>query len=185
VKGIDPTEDKLLCALEDLQYDFRNFELTHFLKHIARLRKRDIICKGMEFQDNLFGLWIPAETADYIAYNNDCYTLHRMHIILHEVAHMLLNHKPHQLAEALDDSIADWIAQSSTQDSTNSPIKAYLPRTVSGQYIRSDQQEAEAEDFVTLIQNRVILANRFRYLVNASSSIENLRIFIDGLGFRE
>jgi len=41
-----------------------------------------------------YGLWIATPAADYVIYAEDTSPLHRQHIILHELSHLLCDHHP-------------------------------------------------------------------------------------------
>lgn len=163
-------------ALEGLAYDFSAFELTHFLRHVETYRQRPIVCQGMPLPVGIFGLWIPAETADYLFYTLNTYLVHRTHIILHEVGHMLLKHNTQIMSATELTRLALLLSDGSQPQGLARRIR---------QYVRSSQEEAEAEDFVHLLQRYVIQANRFRYLVDTSTSIVGLQAFTYSLGFQE
>lgn len=176
---------KVTQALEALNYDFGAFELNHFLEHIGRLRGREIVCHGFPFKEKLFGVWIPRDTRDYIAYNSSTYEIHHTHIILHEVGHMILNHQPVNLETVFGSETVQLLEIFSTGTHLDSSSCIVLPRTVEEAYICSNPQEAEAEEFAALVQNHVFRANRFQYLVQTSTTINELRAFTDALGFQE
>jgi hypothetical protein len=56
-------------------------------------------------------------------------------------------------------------------------------RTASKLSVRDDAEEREAEEFVFLIQQQVVYANRMSELTRDSSSIRAIRPFTDGLAF--
>lgn len=177
------TNPKIIQAVNRLNYDFREFEILHFLNHVARFRQRDIECRGMEFEETLFGLWLPGEKTDYIAYNVRSYRVHRIHSILHEVGHMLLNHLPVNLEQIVSQNVTTWFEDIARQE-PHAPPQVLL-RTVSQAYMRSNPQEVEAEDFGIYVQEQIIQANRFKYLFHAPANIEVMRALANGLGFGE
>lgn len=58
-------------VVDSLNYDFHQFELNHFIEHISNWRAREIRYQGFPFTANLFGIWIPRDVRDYIAYNSN------------------------------------------------------------------------------------------------------------------
>ena len=86
----------------------------------------------------LHGLLVPEVSTDYLFYRADATPLHRRHIILHELAHLVCEHRGILLdpATAFRDLIAhpDGIA------------------TLLAQYSREDEEEAEM--FATLVLAR-------------------------------
>jgi predicted SprT family Zn-dependent metalloprotease len=158
--------------VEDLQYDFRQFEIENFVHHLEAQRTRSILCVPYNFRSDITGIWIPAETADYIFYT--CYThpIHQIHIMLHEIAHMLLKHEHMRISEVLPTD-ADIFHLTRDVGFMNSPR------------IQNDQQEQEAEAFVYLIQQQLVAVRRFDQLTRAVTSIKGLDRFTDTLGWME
>jgi hypothetical protein len=79
------TEDDIEHLVESLGYDFDQFELDHFLRHIEARRRRELLVIGYPVDPTVHGLWIPVEHADYIFFNNQTPYIHQIHIILHEI----------------------------------------------------------------------------------------------------
>jgi len=71
------------------------FDIQVFCDRIAAQRGRALYLhsvQGISGADAPCGVWIASETSDHIFYEAATSPLHRDHIILHEVSHMLLNH---------------------------------------------------------------------------------------------
>lgn len=83
------------------------------------------------------GIWLATQSADYVLYDAQTSPLHQEHIILHEIGHLVCDHRSdrgdHQLYRQIDLADAESIRQA-------------LPRS---RY--SDLQEQEAEMIATLI----------------------------------
>jgi hypothetical protein len=161
-------------VMDGLGYNFEGFELSDFVNHLCIIRRRDIHIFPFPFEPELFGLWIPAERADYIFYNQAVHHIHKVHIILHEIAHMLLDHSCRDIRTILP---VELLVE----------LKVGRPtghmRTASKLSVRDDAEEREAEEFVFLIQQQVVYANRMSELTRDSSSIRAIRPFTDGLAF--
>jgi hypothetical protein len=84
--------DTLETALGRLDYDFSRFELVDFIHHVARLNRREIIINALPLSAGLTAAWVKAATADYIFYDGRIHRIYQTHLILHEIAHIVLNH---------------------------------------------------------------------------------------------
>ena len=81
-------------VLAELQYDFRNFTIEHFLQWIGDLKGRRILSIPLEMPIGLFGAWLSddEEPNEYIFYRQNVPPIYQIHIQLHELAHFLLGH---------------------------------------------------------------------------------------------
>jgi hypothetical protein len=79
------------------------------------------------------GLWLATDTADHIFYEHRTTPLHQEHIVLHEIGHLLFNHRTVGL-----DSEAGWDAL--LPDLDVSTVQRLLRRT---NYATDQEQEAE------------------------------------------
>lgn len=176
------TYQRIVEVINRLDYDFKRFELNHFLAHIALRRGRGLYCRGFPFEAGIFGMWIPGETQDYIAYNSNTYHIHYSHIILHEVGHLVLGHQPVNFQAIFGEMASEFMQVLAEGGESSGRV---LPRQISDDLLHVHPQEQEAETFSTLIQTRVIHANRFHYLINTSTSIAGLQAYMDAMGFSE
>lgn len=69
------------------------FELTAFLARIASLRGRRIYIQPFTARHGLCGAWIRTQHADYLYHDQHTTSVHQIHILVHEIAHMLLGHE--------------------------------------------------------------------------------------------
>jgi hypothetical protein len=89
----DETRARCQVILDSLDIP-QPFELPTFVAYIASLRGRQISVRPFRAgPDGMCGAWIRARSADYIYHDDQTTALHRAHIVLHELAHMLLGHK--------------------------------------------------------------------------------------------
>jgi len=117
------------------------FDLDEFLQVVAADRGRPIKVRplaGEQLPTVPCGLWIAGETVDWVFVENSTSPLHREHIVLHEVAHMICGHTtginhPSVLLPHLD------------------PARV---RMVLGRTSYSDDQEREAEALASLLLSR-------------------------------
>ncbi len=91
---------------------------------------------------NPTGLCISAAEAEYVFYESDATGIHREHIILHELGHLVFGHTG---ALSLTDLTARLLAPS---------VDPRMVRTMLGRHDYSDESEREAEMFATLILAR-------------------------------
>ena len=158
--------------VDGLDYDFGCFDLGHFIDHIARRQRREIIVAAVDFAPELSAAWVRGETADYIFYNASAHSVHQMHSILHELGHIILGHSCQPIERLLPPELVSELAASNA----GGRLRA------SGQPCE-DAQEQEAEAFVYAIQQRLVPARRIQTLMGRSSSIESLRRWVDGMAF--
>ncbi len=69
------------------------FELATFIAYLVSVRGRRINVRPFRAKQGLCGVWIRARQVDYIYYDEHTTDLHRTHIVVHEIAHMLLGHQ--------------------------------------------------------------------------------------------
>lgn len=153
-------------VLERLDYDFDHFELDHFIHYVEHIRERKIYPTSCDLPGELTGLWIPGESLpiDFVIYKADTHPMHQAHIILHELAHMLMEHPPRSLSQLVSPELLQQLNLGS-----QGHVRSLL---------NPDQYEREAEAFVRLIQQRVVRAKRLQELTGSDSSIEALRPFV-------
>ena len=170
-------EARVESVIDALNYDFSKFSLEHFLSWLAKDRGRSIQVIDVAFSSSLFGFWCPAETQDYIFVQSSLHPTHRIHIVLHETAHMLLGHKGVVLIDVL---APEQLRELNEIDSVSSNrIHLRVPDSSP----RTEAEEREAEYFVALIQQRLLRFSRLQELYGDESSIDELKPYIRGLDF--
>ncbi|UNO43026.1 ParH-like protein [Streptomyces sp. MST-110588] len=119
----------------------RPFELGAFLGHLAERRGRPIRLEPQVTPPaGPCGLWIATARADYIFYDEATTALHRDHIVLHEVGHMLSGHY---------NLLSGDTAQALVPGLDTGEVESVLGRS---HY--SDVEEQEAELIASLILQR-------------------------------
>lgn len=166
---------RLNTVIEQLEYDFNTFELNDFVRHVERLRRREILTLPLPLDLGLSAIWIRARSADYIFYNDRLHPIHKTHNILHEIAHILLGHTCQSIDAVLP---PDLMAQLQTE-----PVQGRLRKA--DPHLRADVEEQVAEAFVFHIQKRLVNANRMAELMSRSSSIEALERWVETMAFEE
>lgn len=77
-------------------YRYSNLPIDELTAQIAAQRGREIVIAESDFsglQQTLCGLWLGLPSRDLIFISDDLSGLHRDHVILHELAHLLLDHQ--------------------------------------------------------------------------------------------
>lgn len=115
------------------------FDVHVFAEQVAARRGRPIVLHPMLLLGSPFGACVPRPAADYVVYEQDTTPLHRQHIIVHELCHLICGH----LAVGAGDSIAFRSAASPDEPQA-------LPRAT-----YDDDDEQEVEMLTTLILVRV------------------------------
>lgn len=70
------------------------FEVNSFVEALSARRGRPIRLIPTTPPAGICGLWFDLDDADYVLYEHSTSQLHREHIILHELGHMLCSHSP-------------------------------------------------------------------------------------------
>ena len=162
--------------INKLDYDFAAFTLDHFVHHLEQLRRRAIIVGDVPFQAELFGLWFPEVTTDYIFVNSRVHPVHRTHIVLHELSHILLEHQTMPLDELLDAKILRELGIRGAQGHLRSRRTLKAPNNL---------EEKEAEVFVSLLHHEIVRAERFAELLGETTSLAYRRRFSRALDYGE
>lgn len=120
------------------------FDLQKFCAAVAEHRGRPLLVEEVEgvsgADDELCGLWVELDTADCIFFEASTSPLHRDHIVLHEISHMLLGH-----SSSSDTSTGADLGELFTT------IDPRTVRSVLGRANFSSPQEREAEQLATRI----------------------------------
>jgi hypothetical protein len=163
-------------VIRQLQYDFRQFTVPDFVAYLIQTRQRDLILTPTQFKPGLHGIWIRAETADYVFYDGATHPIHQVHHILHELGHIILKHEPHSLKDVLPE---DLLAGMREQGDAN-PVghcRQWEPD--------ASWQEREAEAFVYWLQREILVAGRLVALTHPETSIDELKRFTWSLAYND
>jgi hypothetical protein len=119
------------------------FDIHEFCEQIASKRGRPIRLFPIASGLTPCGLWAATESTDYVFYETSTSPLHRDHIVLHELSHMLCDHRP---APAHDDELVDRLFPD---------LNASLVQRVLARSAYSAAEEREAELLASLIREHV------------------------------
>ncbi len=121
------------------------FDVTTLFAEVAAMRGRPIELVALETRPGApCGVLAATDRADYVFYTRDTSPLHQLHILLHELGHLLCGHvegevRPETLAEVLMPSLS-----------------ADLVRRVLGRTTYAREQEKEAELVASLLMRRAV-----------------------------
>lgn len=82
------------------------FHLDHFIAAVAASRPRPLSFMPVSLLGQPYGLWLTDGHVECIWYERDTTPAHQRHIILHELCHLLCDHKPLDAA-AFDGPLPD------------------------------------------------------------------------------
>ncbi|ONI81188.1 hypothetical protein ALI144C_21865 [Actinosynnema sp. ALI-1.44] len=116
------------------------FDLDAFCAHVAEKRGRRLELKPMPGLSAAApcGMWLSVADADYILYEPTTSKLHSEHIVLHELAHMLCDHRL-----SIDVSLRRRLFPTIDPD---------VVRRVLGRVNYATEQEQEAEMLASMIR---------------------------------
>ncbi|MFI9804260.1 regulator component [Streptomyces sp. NPDC052301] len=123
----------------------RSLPFEAVLERVEELRERPLVLRELPEQiaeTGVCGLWLGTDDADYVFYEARTAPLHRQHIILHEIGHVLCDHHRGVTGRAEDLTVPPL------GDLQPSAIKRLMGRT---SYTTSEEQEAEM--IASLIQS--------------------------------
>lgn len=168
------TRTTVQAVVEVLDYDFDHFEIEDFQRHIAKRRTRPLSVRYVPLAPELFGFWYPTANTDYIAVNTNLHPAHRIHTLLHEIAHMLLGHRGMDLRELLGEDLIRQLGVLASEGHLRSATT--IDQT-------TNLQEREAEEFALIIRRKLVTAHRLQELYGEPTSIDTLRPYVRGLDF--
>ena len=109
------------------------FDVGALCRALETRRGRPIVLCPVATGAGPCGLWADTPTADLIFYERDTTPLHREHIIVHELCHLLWEHRPPPLSEA-------DVRQLLFPDLQPALVRSVLQRA---SYSRDEEREAE------------------------------------------
>ena len=120
------------------------FDVRAFTATVSSRRGRPIHLLPKSARLGPCGVWLAMPSADYVFFENATSPLHREHIILHELGHLLRNHAP---TEVIDDRALRLLLPTLDVD---------VVRRVMGRTNYTAIEEQEAEMIASLVLDRVV-----------------------------
>jgi hypothetical protein len=109
---------------------------------VSDLRRRPLTLLPKPSTAGPCGVWLATPSADYVFYERQTSALHREHIVLHELGHLLRRHEP---TEVMDDDLVSRLCPD---------LDAGVVRKVLGRTAYTAVEEQEAEMIASLISTR-------------------------------
>jgi hypothetical protein len=135
---------KCTAILRDLGVH-QSLSLDAIRERVEELRGRPLILKELPEQAAVAGacgLWLGTDHADYVFYEAHTAPLHREHIILHEIGHVLCDH--HRGITVQGDELTGQLL---------SGLKPHLVKRLMARTSYTTAEEQEAEMIASLIQS--------------------------------
>jgi hypothetical protein len=130
------------ASLQEVQIPLP-FDVEAFRKEISRRRGRPLLLLPKGTTAGLCGVWVALPEADYVFFEDNTSRVHREHIILHELGHLLSDHAATQPID--EQALAELLPG----------IETTVARRVLGRSRYSAIEEMEAEMFASLVLERV------------------------------
>jgi hypothetical protein len=169
-------EHDLNARIDALHYEFDRFEVGHYIQHLEKLLSRRIEVHAFPLPHTIYGLCVDWKSAFYILINRRLHPMQQTHTLLHETAHLLLNHTNRSLTGELPEALTTLFDGAAPRGHV---------RSVAGLMANDDEDELEAELFVMLFRRRLMQARRLHELYGAPTSIEPYSEQFYALGFNE
>jgi len=118
------------------------FDVHAFSKVVAARRGRALHLLPKTTAAGPCGVWLAMPEADYVFYEESTSALHRDHIILHELGHLLCDHSA---SEVMDDDVLGELLPS---------LDLTVVRRLMGRTTYTAVEEQEAELIATLVLQR-------------------------------
>ncbi|MBX9360273.1 regulator component [Streptomyces sp. WAC04114] len=135
---------KCAAILRDLGVN-RSLSFDAIRERVEELRGRPLVLKELPEQAAIAGacgLWLGTDDADYVFYEARTAPLHREHIILHEIGHVLCDH--HRGITDPGDELTDQLL---------SGLQPHLVKRLMARTSYTTAEEQEAEMIASLIQS--------------------------------
>lgn len=144
----------LLLQVEQ-EYDFHHFSLSSFAQWVATKRQREMKRIGWQLPASISGVWVATQHVDFVFYETRTPAVHQIHIQLHELAHILCNHKAIDLELEPEGISREAMLQylAGAFDTNVRPIQAIEQLLLRS--ARDNEEEQEAELLSALIQQRI------------------------------
>ncbi len=158
-------EARMNAVLDKLNFNFSDFTMDGFVAWVQAHIGREVRFIPWDMSSNMFGVWISDadEPVEHVFIDKNTPPLHRVHIQLHELSHIICEHPTIRLTKA---QMKQMLLQALDD-----------PGVLTEALLRSPAQEdveQEAEILASLIQHRVIMHERLAQLSLATSSNKDL-----------
>jgi hypothetical protein len=119
------------------------FDINDFCQLVSHRRRRALHLLPKRTRLGPCGVWLALAESDYVFYEPETSQLHREHIILHELGHLLCAHQP---SEVIDDRVLLELLPN---------LDPAVVRRVLGRTTYTAVEEQEAEMVASIVRERV------------------------------
>ncbi|MCA9881431.1 MAG: ImmA/IrrE family metallo-endopeptidase [Anaerolineae bacterium] len=146
-------------AIDHLGYNPLEFAVEHYIQYLRSHLRRDIDLVPMEFSTSLSGAYLRKGSRDHIFYNSTKHPVIQKHTVVHESAHIILNHHGYSIrANAISEDLQYLLVELVGHLRVRDPRLDDLQETDTG------TEELEAELFAQLFLTRVNEAKHSAFL---------------------
>ena len=123
------------------------FNLEEFCRRVADYRGRPLRLHPIQVESlaGFCGLYVEVNNVDHVYFPEHTSSIHRQHIVLHELAHLLCGHRANGRSWTLPDDVVDELFPS---------LDPQAVRSILGRSRYADPDEREAETIASLILER-------------------------------
>jgi hypothetical protein len=166
-------ETRMKALLDRLDYDFSHFTMDDFIDWVQAYKGRRISFIPWDMPPGMFGVWMSDadEAVEHVFIDKNIPPLHRVHIQLHELSHIVCDHPTVRLTK---DEMRSLLMQAVERPEVLGEALLRAPA--------KQEMEQEAEMLASLIQHRVIAHQRLQQLSIAASSHESVVDHLEALG---
>jgi hypothetical protein len=158
--------------LTELNYDFRDFTIEHFIKWIEAKKGRELLLCPWEMPSGFFGAWMSdgENPREFFFFRENAEHLLQIHIQLHELSHYLCGHPTKK------------ITKKQIQDALEKGIALPFDEMVKLRSPEMNTYEYEAESLASLIQEQIIRNSQIEQLTRGISSEKKVADSLKNLG---
>jgi len=134
--SVRATCDAALAALGATRHD----DLDTFRGRVEARQQREIRLVPFPLKsDSIHGLLVSTDEVDFVVFEQDTLAFHQVHIVLHELSHIVLSHHTSLAADSIPAIVK------SIRAPTSAPVR------VLGRHTYEDTQELEAEMMASML----------------------------------
>lgn len=164
-------------VLAELQYDYRDFSIDHFIHWLEQKKGRRIFSTPYDFPAGMFGAWFTddEEPNEYIFYRNNVPPIYQIHNQLHELAHFLLDHPTIHINRRF---LAEVLRAERELPFNEYALLRSTDKRTDERYVR----ELEAETLASVFQEKVLRSSQRDRLTSGISSDNHIANYLEHLG---
>lgn len=166
-------EARMKAVLAKLDFDFSRFTMDDFVTWVQTHTGREISFILWDMPPSMFGVWMSDadEPVEHVFIDKNASPLHKVHIQLHELSHIICEHPTARLTKT---EMQELLLKAAQDPGVLNEVLLRAPA--------KKELEQEAEMLAALIQYQVIKHKHLQQLSVAASSNENVIDHLKSLG---